>query len=55
MKVKEFLAQFENIDPELELYYESPDDPNFIFKPFDDQVFSKIGYVSDSDDLNSTG
>jgi hypothetical protein len=47
MKLKDYLAQFAALDPEMEVFYRSVDDPYYISKTDQNELYYSIGYVSD--------
>ena len=46
MKLKEYLAQFEDLDLEMEVFYRSTDDLYYISKTNQNESYYSIGYVS---------
>ena len=46
MKLKEYLAQFEDLDHEMEVFYRSTDDLYYISKTNQNELYYSIGYVS---------
>ena len=48
MKLREYLAQFKDLDPELEVFCTSDDDRTRVIRPGKLQLFCRIGYVMDS-------